>query len=547
MNDLLNHLWQSTAFAAVIAIACLALRSNHARVRFRLWLAASLKFLIPFSLLVSLGDRLDVAAANPPLAATTVERISATYAPAQMLAAVPAGAAAGQSPHWLLALGVIWVIGAAFVLGRWLRQWLRLRASMRSGKPLSPELPVPVVLTRSAIEPGIFGVMRPVLLLPEGLTTTLTPAQLNGIIAHELCHVRARDNLLAMLHMLVEAIFWFHPLVWWIGAKLIEERERACDESVIAQGNSADDYAAGILGVCRFYLESPLPCTAGITGSELKKRIHEIMTGRLSARLTLRRKALLAVTGCAVCAVPLAIGVLRAQTLTFEVASIKPSDPDARGVRLQILPGGGFKGDNVPLRELIQFAYEVQPFQIEGGPKWLNSEGYDILAKAPKSDLTEADVEQLRQRVRALLAERFQLAVRQEKKEVPVYALVVAKNGPKLKQSENTAPGSRQMMRGRPGDLTAEGIEIRGLATFLSRSLERPVIDKTGLTGKYDFSLQWTPERRGPDAMENAPAPDPMGASIFTAIQEQLGLKLESQKGMADVVVIERAEEPTEN
>lgn len=160
--------------------------------------------------------------------------------------------------------------------------------------------------------------------------------------------------------------------------------------------------------------------------------------------------------------------------------------------------------------------------------------------------------EEVRARMQALLAERFQLAVRKEKKEVPVYALVVAKNGPKLKESQVAGAEGKRMMRGRPGDLEVEGVSVDGLANFLSRSMERPVIDKTGLTGKYDFRLQWTPEQRGPGGMEKeagigAATPDPMGATIFTAVQEQLGLKLEATKGMAEVVVIERAEKPTEN
>lgn len=251
-----------------------------------------------------------------------------------------------------------------------------------------------------------------------------------------------------------------------------------------------------------------------------------------------------------------------AEPLVYEVASIKPADPDARGVRIMLTPGGGFKADNVRLRQLIEFAYNVQPFQIEGGPKWMNQEAYNVEAKAPRSGMTEADMrqmtdeqrkkyeEEVRTRMQALLAERFQLAVRKETKEVPVYALVVAKNGPKLRESQVAGAEGKRMMRGRPGDLEVESVGLDGLANFLARSLERPVTDKTGLTGKYDFRLQWTPEQRGPGGMEGpvgAATPDPMGASIFTAVQEQLGLRLESQKGMAEIVVIERAEKPTEN
>ena len=115
-----------------------------------------------------------------------------------------------------------------------------------------------------------------------------------------MCHIRRRDNLAAALHMFVEAIFWFHPLVWWIGSRLIDERERACDEEVLRLGSEPQVYAEGILNVCKFYLESPLPCASGVTGSDLKKRIEAIMTNRIAHRLTTARKVLLASAAIAV-------------------------------------------------------------------------------------------------------------------------------------------------------------------------------------------------------------------------------------------------------
>lgn len=116
-------------------------------------------------------------------------------------------------------------------------------------------------------EPGVFGVRRPVLLLPAGITDRLTPPQLKAIVAHELCHMRRRDNLGTAIHMGVEALFWFHPLVWWLGARLMEEREHACDEEVLLTGSEPQAYAEGILKICELYLESPLPCVPGVTGA----------------------------------------------------------------------------------------------------------------------------------------------------------------------------------------------------------------------------------------------------------------------------------------
>ena len=297
------------------------------------------------------------------------------------------------------------------------------------------------------------------------------------------------------------------------------------------------------------------------------------MTHRICQRLTFARKLLLAAAATAAVTGPIFIGVMNApqsraqanpDALTFEVASIKPADPDARGMILNLLPGGGLRAVNVRLRQLIEFAYDIQNFQISGGPGWFESQGFDILAKAPQSteatDLRQmSDAQrkvfqkQVQQRLQALLAERFQLAIHRATKEMPVYALVVAKNGPKVKESTG-GDGRRQEMRGRPGDLTGERATPEMLASTLARAVGRPVLDRTGLTGAYDFRLEWTPDvgdligKGGPgEKAVEASAPDPSGPSIFTALQEQLGLKLESQKGPVVIIVIDRAEKPSAN
>ncbi|MGD0300483.1 MAG: TIGR03435 family protein [Bryobacteraceae bacterium] len=164
-------------------------------------------------------------------------------------------------------------------------------------------------------------------------------------------------------------------------------------------------------------------------------------------------------------------------------------------------------------------------------------------------------VEQMRQKLQALLADRFQLTIHHETKEQPVYALVIGKNGSKLQESQ-MKPGDRhRLMRMGRSELNAEGAAIDMLTSTLSNVLGRPVIDRTGLKGDYDFKLQWTPDpsQSGgfggppPPGVEAPPPPDPNGPSIFTAIQEQLGLRLESQKGPVDLIVIDRVEKLSEN
>jgi uncharacterized protein (TIGR03435 family) len=416
--------------------------------------------------------------------------------------------------------------------------------------------------------------------MPEGILERLSPAQLRAVLAHELCHVRRRDNLAATVHMMVEAIFWFHPLVWWIGSRLVEERERACDEEVLSGAGEPEVYAEGILNVCKFYVSSPLRCVSGVTGSDLKRRIEEIMTGRMVLNLSLGKKLLLAGAGALAIATPIAIGILnvpqvRAQSaaapLIFDVASIKPSGEDIHRVGIQFMPGGGIRTTGTPLKFLITFAYDVRDFQVSGGPGWMNSERFDIVAKSERKDSESAaedignmtdeqlktNAEKIREKLRALLADRFQLTLHRETKDAQVYALVVGKSGAKLKESEVKQGGKRnRMMRMGRGDFNAEGVGLDMLANALSNALGRPVLDRTGITGNFDFKLQWTPDPGQfggfpagppPPGVEGPPPPDPNGPSIFTAVQEQLGLRLESQKGPVDLIVIDRAEKPSEN
>lgn len=562
---MINHLWQSTLFAAIAGLLTLALRANHARARHALWLAASFKFLIPFSLLVAIGSHLDWTAPHsrqlhslqPQVAQLTVAMETVVTPSPALSAMVPA------SSNWLSGLlALVWACGFAVIILSWSLRWWRMRAAVNVAPVLGIRCSVEVRSSPTLLEPGIWGIFHPILLLPDGIVDRLTPEQLESIVAHELCHVRHRDNLTSALHMLVEAIFWFHPLVWWIGTRLVAERERACDEEVVKLGNEPRVYAEGILKVCEVYLESPLACVAGVTGSNLKQRIEEIMTHHVAHKLGLTRKLLLGAAAITTVAGPIVIGLLnappsRAQTQpaaggqpSFEVASIKPSAPGGRGMQMQIGGGGRFNAKNVTVKMLIQHAYNVRDFQISGGPAWLTSEHYDVVAKAEGDQ--QIRPEQLRLMVQALLADRFKLTFHRDTKELPIYALVVAKNGPKLQPSEAQGEEQRMMRMGR-GQVTAQGVGIDMLANNLAQQLGRTVIDKTGLTGRYDLKLEWTPDisqpfgpkEFGPDGPP--PAADPGGPSIFTALQEQLGLKLETQKGPVEIIVIDHIEKASEN
>lgn len=257
---LLDHLWQSTLFAGGAGLLALWLRRHPARLRFRLWFAASLKFLMPFAALSVLGQDLSrlFPASMPRLVLEIRPAAERLSAPAQALAAQHAGLDLGPL------LAGVWLAGFAAVLGVRLVRWLRLRAVMRQARDLKVPAPVDVKASASLLEPGLVGIFRPVVLLPEGLMARLSRAERDAILAHELSHFCRGDNITAAVHMLVEALFWFWPPVWLIGARLIAERERACDENVLAEGHDAETYAGGILKVCRFCIRSPLACAAGL-------------------------------------------------------------------------------------------------------------------------------------------------------------------------------------------------------------------------------------------------------------------------------------------
>jgi beta-lactamase regulating signal transducer with metallopeptidase domain len=259
---------------------------------------------------LSLGSHLRWTSAAKTIATDTV---SVTIV--QMAEPFPGASSfvppAQSTVHWVpLAIFGIWLCGFAAIGLTLIRGWIGIRSAVRCSSPLKIPAPVEIRSSPGLLEPGVVGLFHPVLLLPEGIVERLTPSQLEAVLAHELCHVRRRDNLFASIHMIVEAVFWFHPLVWWIGAKLVEERERACDEAVLSLGSEPRIYADAIVNVCRLYVESPLVCVSGVTGANLKRRIEAIMTNHTGEGLNRAKKLLLAGAGITALAVPVAIGVV---------------------------------------------------------------------------------------------------------------------------------------------------------------------------------------------------------------------------------------------
>ncbi len=623
-----NHVWQSTLFAAVVGLLTLILRKNQARARYWLWLTASLKFLLPFSWLVALGSHLAwrqrPAGTNGDLY-YTIGEISQPFTQSATGAVSPSAASLLSSglAHWLPAiLAGVWLCGFAAVVLIWCVRWQRIAVAIRCSTPLREGREVQVLrrlesitgmqqrvemlLSPTTLEPGVFGMSRPVLVWPEGISQHLDPEHLEGIVAHELWHVRRHDNLAAAVHMIVEALFWFHPLVWWLGGRLVHERERACDEEVLELGSQRRVYAESILKVCEFCVGSPLACVSGVTGADLKKRMVHVMSEHVARKLDLKRKVLLTVAAALAIAVPVVTGAASAtpgrpqadDTVTttsaaYDKVSIAPSvdltqTPAYAGqkthmVRMMFGPDSFF-ANGVTLRSVIEEAYGVRDNQIVGGPAWLNSATFDIQANVDNSDSAKSgllpDRSKSQKMLRTLLAERAKLALHSETRELPSYELVVAESGSKLQSAPSDdagalpppAPGTgksfflqsvkigpdgqplrmhgmrMQMDQGQVVGMTAASISTADFASQLSRQLGVNVVDKTGLTGNYNFNLQWKhSDNETAGAPDNTPAENTdSSSSLFNAIQEQLGLKLEPHKGPTQVFVIDHIEKPAQ-
>ncbi|MGH9406651.1 MAG: TIGR03435 family protein [Terriglobia bacterium] len=322
---------------------------------------------------------------------------------------------------------------------------------------------------------------------------------------------------------------------------------------------------------------------------------------RLPLRLDPRREALLAIGACLAIAMPIGFGLANgrtgqengskntaatqpgnalASTARFEAASIRQINLSGnRHLVMRIIDrpdDGRFYATAVTSKVLIQIAYGVQDSQIEGGPKWINSERFDVQAKsddALSDDLKELSPDQaklVKQRMlQALLADRFELTVLRKTKELPVYDLVVAKNGPKLQEASKAGTSSAGGRMASNGPMAhsppAEGerrftsnTTMPFLAVILSHMVGRIVVDKTGLIGRYNLTVHWTPElgrggpgggpgRAGAAEESGLSVPDSSGPSLFTALQQQLGLRLKPAKGPVQVLVIDHIERPTPN
>ena len=492
-------------------------------------------------------------------------------------------------------LPIVWLAGVIsclvpVALGLWqIRRIRRHGLPWRDAQTMTNDLarlagvrrPIDVMVHESIAGPMTCGVVRPAIVFPLD-TRAWRDADLRRALTHELEHIRRRDWVSLCLARAICAAYWFHPLVWIANRQLSVNAERACDDAVLRESH-AFGYADQLVTLAeRSLAQTRRPLVAMANCGDLSTRVHAVLSTRQQrgpAGVWPRIIVTIAAAASVALLAPLrtvasALGQTPAPTARpqFEVASIKPSPFFDR--IMSVLPLPGRLTANATLQVLMQYAYGVQPFQLVGGPSWLASDHYEIEARADAS----ANRDQIFRMLQSLLEDRFQLKTHREMKELPVFTLVSNRGGFKLQAPRDgacvdsppdaaaewigagrmAAPGELPPAKGRCGSaivsLSLSGAQIRGgkiaMSEFvrtLSTMLGRRVLDKTGLTASFDLQLDFVPDDTTPAMPPPPPGSGISGISISQALQEQLGLRLESTKGPVEVIVVDQAERPSAN
>ena len=593
--------------AAALAVTALARRSRAAARHVLLVAAFAVLLALPLASFVmpSRGVTLPAppTARSAPLT-TAVAPVMTSPAPTHVGAQESVETTRSDSGISASALvWTVWSAGALLCLLPVLAGTLRLRALGRSGSSsargdaLLRRLSAEVGLRRSiAVRahesipgPMTYGTLRPVILLPPD-AERWSDDELSRAMVHELEHVRRGDWLTQCLARIVCALYWFHPLVWMAWRRLSLEAERACDDAVLRRSEATAYARQLVLLAERLATTGTPPLLAMAACRDLSTRVRAVLDGAQARG----RAGALPVAAAIVAAVSFvaAVAPLRAvrqvqapsqaaqqPPLSFETASVKPNKSGADERYLRIDPSGnGLTAVNMQLRELITFAYRIQRFQLEGGPDWIASDRFDIQTRSeravPATGAFFGGQEALRIMMRTLLADRFKLVMHKETKELPIFELVLARQDGRLgsqlrpaavdcqAQAATAKPGTPPSSSGPPGpgpcfmnmnpvSIRGGGVTLEMLANLLSGpSTQRLVLDRTGLTGSWDLDVKYTPDpSQLPPGMSLADAPgvDPNGPSLFTALEEQLGLKLRAARGPVEVLVIESVQQPTPN
>ncbi len=543
---LVHFLWQGALIACLYLIArTLLVRPENARIRYALSCAALAAMIAAPVVTLATNGRANPAPAIARMAGPyTARPVAGPHSGSIPFEALPATATATPITDGMTWLVVIWLIGASGLSIRLIGGCLvasRLRSLEVAPVPLEwrdawdsliarTRLAFPVRLMVSGFvqTPAVVGWLKPAILLPASAVTGLAPEHIQALLAHELAHIRRHDYLVHVVQRAAETLLFYHPAVWWLSRQIDAEREASCDDFAIGLTGDTLTYVSALASLesRRAGYQAPL---LAANGGSLQHRIARLVSPCPAPAWSLSGAGLLTAAilmGVAVCG-------LMAQSIdarpAFEVASLKP-DKSGTGVDRIKRNGGSWIIENVSLKRLIGMAYGVADgidYQFKG-PDWWDLENFDISAKFPPGT-SDSDVLLMLQR---LLDERFRLRLHHESREFSAYALVVDKRGAKVRRT--AAPGPYRFSA-RDGHGVGTSVTTAMLANRLSKEVGRPVVDFTGLTGQFDLTLDWKPETMQPEKAE-ALSDRP---SIFAALQEQLGLKLEPRKLSLDVLVVD--------
>jgi uncharacterized protein (TIGR03435 family) len=589
-SALVDFVWQGTVVALALLAALHTLGRRSAQIRYGLCLGALTTLMaLP---VVTTASRFEVehflrgaGVSDRPITVITDTGKGLRVEALIRSAAVPSTISTLQP--WILP---IWSLGVLLFSLRLVAGGLEVRALRRSITAADDVLrdrvaslasrmglrgAVQVGASTRADGPSVIGWLRPLILLPPATLMGLTPTQLDAVLAHELAHVRRHDYLVNVVQMVAETLLFYHPAVWWVSKRLRIERELCCDDEAVRRCGDATAYAKALVTMAK----QQVPAMAiGSAGGSLTDRVRRLLgVGRPEPS----RSAALGVLALALMFVTISFISISAQqkAARFEVASVRPATapatPGSGGV--EFLPGGTVRATRVPIMFLVAVAYDTQSRFVNPASDSIEKllmERFAIDAKASTSALPPAaatfmatqrgEGAVLREMLKTLLTERFKLTAHFEKREFPIYELRVAPGGHKLTpaarscepQSAEEAISGKQpcgFQGGGPaGGFRIRDGEITGLVRGLTSLLDRVVVDRTGITGRFDIDLP--PWSRGLPAPERLPAPgqepeaqpDPNGPSIFTVLQP-FGLRLEATRGQIEILVVDHVERPTAN
>ncbi len=577
-STLLHFIWQGALIAGIYGvIARWPGRHQTAPVRYSLACAALLVMVLApvatFAIANSAGATPVFAAIGKVASPSAGMKISWNISVPGVRSQLSSTAATA----WIV---FVWLVGAFLCITRLAGGWIvafRVRSLCCRPAPdhwqrtihrlrgvVGVSVPVLLRVSSAVHVPTVLGWLRPVILIPVSAMTGLTPDVVEAVLLHELAHIRRHDYLINLFQSFVEAVLFYHPAVWWVSKQIRDERELCCDDIAAQRCGDRLGYARALaeLELCR---SSHLAVALAANGGSLKNRISRLLKVPYPHVESRPWPPVIAVATI-VCTM-LVISSGRAQQLlpssslpSFEVASIKASDPDSQ-LKIDFAPGGRLFVTHATLRFLMKIAYDVSDDQIIGGPAWISSTCFDVQGKPATAQpgdpqkMTKDELllfhEPIRLRLQRLLADRFHLELRKESKPMPIFGLVAVRSGAKMKA--DAQPGDPIMERNAGhGSLRANRVDMDTLARFLSEGqVGRPVVNMTGIVGKFDFRLDWTPDPAlnplAVDAAPNQSAADQGGISIFTALQQQLGLKLEARTGSADALVVVGAQLPSPN